>query len=235
MTPQVLKGLSAQLAGVVATKLDGEEVVLPLVITVMVALWVTDFAVRGLRLRRLRPSESLGVAACQAPGPAHRLRLEGHEPFESRRFHRIGNSCRVVPLAHRRLAIQWRPVRQQRGENLEEAEELIRRALSEILIRGDLHDPVLSSTPVTVGEVRCSPDLRHATVFVLPLGGVNTAEVMEALERHRAELRRLVTGVVQLKYSPELKFVADQVFDQMDETRRLLGTDEVQRDLDEQD
>lgn len=111
--------------------------------------------------------------------------------------------------------------------------EVIRRALSEILARGDVHDPDLAHVSVTVGEVRVSPDLRHATAFVLPLGGVNTMEVVRALGRNRVELRRLVTDRIDLKFSPELAFQADTSFDQMDRTRSLLDSPDVRRDLED--
>ena len=109
--------------------------------------------------------------------------------------------------------------------------ELIRRALSDILARGDFHDPDLAA-PITVGEVRCSPDLRHATAFVLPLGGANTEATLAALRRNRHELRKLLTRRVSLKYSPDLKFEADRTFDRMDRTREILASPDVSRDLD---
>jgi ribosome-binding factor A len=111
--------------------------------------------------------------------------------------------------------------------------EVIRRALSDILTRGDLHDPELARVSITVAEVRVSPDLRHATAFVLPLGGVNTAEVVRALSRNRVEIRRLVTDRIDLKFSPELAFQADTRFDQMDRTRDLLRSPPVRRDLED--
>ncbi|QDL91789.1 30S ribosome-binding factor RbfA [Paroceanicella profunda] len=111
--------------------------------------------------------------------------------------------------------------------------ELIRHALSDVLSRGDLHDPDLGRSPITVSEVRCSPDLRHATVFVLPLLGENTDGVIAALERNRGELRRVVTRAVKLKFSPELHFQPDDSFDRMDETRRLLASDTVRRDVEQ--
>lgn len=109
--------------------------------------------------------------------------------------------------------------------------ELIRRALAEVLARGDIHDPDLAFVSVTVGEVRTTPDLRNATVYVLPLGGLNATEVLEALNRNKFELRRAVTKAVSLKYSPDLKFVLDRTFDQMDETRRLMDQDVVKQDI----
>jgi ribosome-binding factor A len=109
--------------------------------------------------------------------------------------------------------------------------EVIRRALSDVLARGETHDPELSRASITVTEVRASPDLRHATVFVMPLGGVNVDGVLKALNRNRAELRRLVTRQIDLRFSPELGFEADASFDRMDRTRELLRSPEVSRDL----
>ncbi len=111
--------------------------------------------------------------------------------------------------------------------------ELIRRALADTLMRGDIHDDELAHVSVTVGEVRMTPDLRQAMVFVLPLGGVNTDAVIEALNRNKGELRRAVNKTVSLKFSPELKFIADESFDRMDETRRLLDQENVKRDLEQ--
>lgn len=109
--------------------------------------------------------------------------------------------------------------------------ELIRRTLSEVLARGDVHDPDLSGVSITVGEVRTSPDLKVATVYVLPLGGGKAEEVLEALRRNRSELRRTVAKGLTLKFAPELRFAIDDTFDRMDETRRLFAQDTVVRDL----
>jgi ribosome-binding factor A len=117
------------------------------------------------------------------------------------------------------------------GQRQLRAGEVIRHALAEVLLRGFEHDPDLAHVSVTVAEVRMSADLRVATAFVLPLGGVNTAEVVAALERNRAEIRREVTRRVTMKFSPELRFQADTSFDAMDRTRDLLGSDPVRRDL----
>jgi ribosome-binding factor A len=103
------------------------------------------------------------------------------------------------------------------------------------MLRGELHDDELAHVSVTIGEVRISPDLRNAIVFALPLGGINTDSVIEALNRNQGELRHLVTKGLKLKHAPELKFLADRSYDQMDETQRLLDSDEVRRDLDPSD
>jgi ribosome-binding factor A len=112
------------------------------------------------------------------------------------------------------------------------AGELIRHALAACLARGELFDPDLDHVSVTVSEVRMSPDLRVATAYVLPLGGVNTGNVLAALERNKVELRKLITREVALKFSPELRFRPDETFDEMDRTRALLESDAVRRDLD---
>ncbi|MBL3554138.1 30S ribosome-binding factor RbfA [Rhodovulum sulfidophilum] len=109
--------------------------------------------------------------------------------------------------------------------------ELIRRSLSEVLARGDVHDPELTALSITVGEVRASPDLKVATAFVLPLGGNHAEEALAALRRNRGELRRAVGKKTQLKFTPELRFTLDETFDRMDETRRLLADETVRRDL----
>ncbi|MGC9417775.1 MAG: 30S ribosome-binding factor RbfA [Rhodovulum sp.] len=109
--------------------------------------------------------------------------------------------------------------------------ELIRRVLSEVLSRGDVHDPELNQMSITVGEVRTSPDLKVATAFVLPLGGRDAEAALAALRRNRGELRRAVSKKLELKFSPELRFALDETFDRMDETRRLLAQETVRRDI----
>ena len=108
--------------------------------------------------------------------------------------------------------------------------ELIRRTLSEVLARGDVHDTDLNRLSITVGEVRTSPDLRIATAFVLPLGGEGKEDVLKLLARNKGELRCLVSKKMALKHSPDLRFQLDETFDQMDETRRMLNQDDVRRD-----
>ena len=110
--------------------------------------------------------------------------------------------------------------------------ELIRRTLSDVLIRGEIHDPELNRMSITVGEVRTTPDLRVATAYVLPLGGQGREEALSALRRNRNELRRVVTKSLTLKFSPEIKFEIDETFDRLDDTRRMFEQDNVRRDLD---
>ncbi|PIE15457.1 MAG: 30S ribosome-binding factor RbfA [Rhodobacterales bacterium] len=110
--------------------------------------------------------------------------------------------------------------------------ELIRRALSDVLMRGDVHDPDLNRISITVGEVRTSPDLRVATAYVLPLGGKDKEQALLLLRQNRHEIRRAVSKIVALKYAPELRFEIDETFDRMDETRRILAQDSVRRDTD---
>ncbi|MCK0150214.1 30S ribosome-binding factor RbfA [Marivita sp. S6314] len=109
--------------------------------------------------------------------------------------------------------------------------ELIRRTLAEVLARGDIHDPDLNRYSITVGEVRTSPDLKVATVYVVPLGGKGQDDILELLNRNRNELRRVVSKNLTLKYSPELRFRLDDTFDRMDDTRRMFAQDDVRRDV----
>ncbi len=109
--------------------------------------------------------------------------------------------------------------------------ELIRRRLSEVLARGDIHDPDLNAISITVSEVRASPDLKLATVYLLPLGGREPETALAALKRNRAEIRRTVAKGLELKFAPELRFVLDDTFDRMDEARRLFSQDTVRRDV----
>lgn len=109
--------------------------------------------------------------------------------------------------------------------------ELIRRTLSDVLMRGQIHDPDLNRMSITVGEVRTTADLSIATVYVLPLGGKNPEAAIKALARNKGELRRAVGKVTKLKTTPDLRFVIDQTFDQLDETRRLFADERVRRDI----
>jgi len=109
--------------------------------------------------------------------------------------------------------------------------EVIRRALSEALMRGETHEPELDGVSITVTEVRPSPDLKIATAYVMPLGGANGPEIIKALARAKGELRRHLGKQTALKFTPDLRFRLDETFDQFDETRRLLNEPGVKRDL----
>lgn len=111
--------------------------------------------------------------------------------------------------------------------------ELIRRRLSEMLQRGDVHDPDLARMSITVGEVRCSSDLRVATAFVLPLGGGQQEECLLALRKNRHEIRREISKALTIKFAPEIRFEIDDTFDRMDATAALLNEDRVRQDLDD--
>ena len=112
--------------------------------------------------------------------------------------------------------------------------ELIRRTLSEVLARGEVHDPDLNRIPITVGEVVGLRDLKTATAYVLPLGGAGRDEMLARLPQ-QAELRRAVTRGLALKFSPELRFAIDETFDRLDDTRRLFAEDRVRRDIEAED
>lgn len=111
--------------------------------------------------------------------------------------------------------------------------ELIRRRLSDVLNQGDIHDPDLNRMSITVGEVRSSPDLKVATAFVLPLGGNNREEALEALRRNRSEIRRVVAKGLALKFAPEIRFAIDETFDRLDDTRRMFSDETVRRDVED--
>lgn len=109
--------------------------------------------------------------------------------------------------------------------------ELIRQAMSELLARGGMNDPVLDTHPVTVPRVAMSPDLKLATVFVLPLGGKDTSPVLVALERHRKFLRTEIAHRINLKFAPDLRFRTDTSFDNVAKIEAILNSEKVQRDL----
>lgn len=113
--------------------------------------------------------------------------------------------------------------------------EQVRHVLSEILMRGEVHDDVLTKHPVSITEVRMSPDLRHATVFVKPLLGENEEAVIKALRTNTAYLQREVAARVQQKYAARLKFLPDESFDEGTHIDTLLRAPKVAQDLGETD
>ena len=109
--------------------------------------------------------------------------------------------------------------------------ELVRRGLAEILFQWDSYGENMAGVSITVGEVRMSPDLKKATVFVSPLGGQFMEETVTTLNENRREIRHQLNKKLTLKFSPSLHFVPDPLYDQMDNTRRLFNLEEVKRDL----
>ena len=100
--------------------------------------------------------------------------------------------------------------------------ELIRRALSDILMQGTIHDPDLNRISVTVSEVTASPDLKIATAYVCPLGGQGGEDLIALLAKNKSEIRRSISKKLTLKYTPDLRFRIDETFDRMDETEGFL-------------
>jgi ribosome-binding factor A len=110
--------------------------------------------------------------------------------------------------------------------------ELIRHALAEMLTRGEIYDDVLTSHLVTIPEVRMSPDLRLASIYVMPLGGKDVKPVLAALERNKKYIRGEIAHEVNLKFAPDIRFMADESFDEADRIERLLASEKVRKDLD---
>ena len=109
--------------------------------------------------------------------------------------------------------------------------ELIRHTVAELLIRSAIGDPVLESQAITIAEVRMSPDLRLATIYVMPLGGKDIPEVLAALGRQRKQLRAEIARRINLKFAPDIRFQADPRFDYDAKMNALLELPQVKRDL----
>ena len=109
--------------------------------------------------------------------------------------------------------------------------ELIRHELSAMLSRGDVHDPVIEAHMITVPEVRMSPDLRMATIYIMPLGGRDEEDVLQALQRNKRFVRGEIARRVNLKLAPEIRFRIDERFDESERIEKLLRTPDVRRDL----
>lgn len=113
--------------------------------------------------------------------------------------------------------------------------EQVRHVISELLGRQMVHDDVLTAHTISVTEVRMSPDLRHASVFVKPLLGADEDIVLKALRTHTAYFQKEVAGKLKLKYAAKIKFLADESFDEATRIDQLLSDPRVQRDLDDED
>jgi ribosome-binding factor A len=108
--------------------------------------------------------------------------------------------------------------------------ELIRHKVAEMLVRGELHDDVIAGHSITIPEVRLSPDLKLATVYVMPLGGKDIKPVIEALMRHRKYIRAQVAHTLDLRYAPDLRFREDETFEEATRIDRLLDSPKVKQD-----
>ena len=117
------------------------------------------------------------------------------------------------------------------SHRFERVGELIRHALADILARGEVRDEAFDRHPLTIPDVRMSPDLKLATILVMPLGGKGAGAVVEALDRHKKELRTLVARRVNLKFAPDLRFAVDTSFDAQARMDELLRSPAVARDL----
>jgi ribosome-binding factor A len=117
------------------------------------------------------------------------------------------------------------------SHRLERVGELIRHALADILARGEVRDEAFDRHPLTIPDVRMSPDLKLATILVMPLGGKGAGAVVEALDRHKKELRTLVARRINLKFAPDLRFAVDTSFDAQARMDELLRSPAVARDL----
>ncbi|MGL4396594.1 MAG: 30S ribosome-binding factor RbfA [Hyphomicrobium sp.] len=109
--------------------------------------------------------------------------------------------------------------------------ELIRHRIAELLVRGDIHDDVLAEHVITIPEVRISPDLKIATVYVMPLGGTDLKPVIAALERNKKFVRAQVANALNLRYAPDLRFREDESFEEATRIDRLLDSPRVRQDV----
>jgi ribosome-binding factor A len=140
---------------------------------------------------------------------AGRRELRVHEEIMSRLHHKGGEpSQRMLRVA-----------------------ELIRHAMAQLLARGEINDPELAGLVVTIPSVKMSPDLKLATIFVMPLGGKSQEQIVAILDRHKKFLRGEVAHRVNLKFAPEIRFKIDQSFANAEKIDALLHSPQVARDL----
>ena len=109
--------------------------------------------------------------------------------------------------------------------------ELVRHVLADLLARGEVHDPVIQGHLITIPEVRLSADLRLADIYVLPLGGEGIDSVLAALNRNRRYIRGEVARAINLKFAPEIRFMADDTFEEARRIDELLRSAKVAGDL----
>ena len=113
--------------------------------------------------------------------------------------------------------------------------ELVRHAIAEMLTRGDVHDPVIEGHLITVPEVRMTPDLRLATIYIMPLAGRDADEVVAAFERNKKYFRGEIAHRVNLKFAPDIRFRVDERFGEAERIDKLLRSPQVKRDLTKDD
>jgi len=109
--------------------------------------------------------------------------------------------------------------------------ELVRHALAQLFALGEIEDDDLTGAVITVPEVRMSPDLRHASAYIMPLGGERAQEIVEALNRHQRFIRGRIAPELDLKFAPDIRFFVDETFEEFGKIDALLKSDRVQRDL----
>ncbi len=109
--------------------------------------------------------------------------------------------------------------------------EMVRHKLSELLVRGEIHDDVLAAHVITISEVRMSPDLRMASAYIMPLGGKGTDAVLAALNRNRKYIRGEIAQSLDLRSAPDVRFLFDQTFDEVSRIDALLHSERVRRDV----
>ncbi|HXF52993.1 MAG TPA: 30S ribosome-binding factor RbfA [Hyphomicrobiaceae bacterium] len=109
--------------------------------------------------------------------------------------------------------------------------EMIRHKIADMLTRGEVHDEVIARHLITVPEVRLTSDLRLATVYVIPLGGLDAAAVLTALEANKRYIRGEVARTINLKFAPDIRFRLDETFDEAARIERLLASPKVRRDI----
>lgn len=117
------------------------------------------------------------------------------------------------------------------GVRLLRVGETVRHAIADTLARGDIRDDVIAGTPISVTEVRLSPDLRHSKVYVMPLGGDAEGKVVAALNRHAGYIRGQISPRLTMKYIPRLVFLRDESYDEAQHIETLLRDPRVRQDL----
>ena len=145
-------------------------------------------------------------------------------------------TCRLRPAGSKAL-ISYMPRHHQskssRGQSQRQLRvgELVRHILADLLVRGEVHDPVIEGHVITIPEVRMTADLRLATIYVMPLAGRDVDDVLAAFNRNRRFMRGEIARRINLKFAPDIRFAIDERFDEVERIEKLLRTSAVRRDL----